>query len=339
MRERKVSHWWLSASLAATMLFLAAALGFASGTSENAAKSQSASSKPHFVFVTPLMANPYWDVVEKGWKDAGAKFNAQVDYVGPTQLNVNQMVNYVESAIAEKVDGIATMALNAAAMEKPIADAKAAGIPVVLVDTDDPHSQRDAYAGTSNFNAGEMAGEYLAKLMGGNATIGILTGRLDQANLVDRVNGFKKAVSKYPNMKVVDMQPDDSNLQKGITAAEAMLLANPGINAMFGSEGFGAPALGTVVKEASKVGQIKIVGFDDLPETIAYIKDGIVSGTIVQKQYVMGYLAVEYLLRLMKHQSVPKITDTGTVVLTKANLATIKSVTTKVPDLQTLINQ
>ena len=304
--------------VACIVLAAVAAVGFA------------APQKPHFVFITPLMANPYWDVVEKGWNDGAAKMGAEVDYIGPTALSLDDMIKYMETAIAQKVDGIATMALNAEAMKKPIADAKAAGIPVVLVDTDSPDSQRDAYAGTSNQAAGQSAGEFLAKITHGKATIAILTGRLDQPNLVARVDGFKAAIAKYPGMKVVDMQPDDSDLQKGIQAAEAMLLANPGITAMFGSEGFGAPALGKVVKEADKAGKIHIVGFDDLPESVDYIKAGVVDGVVVQKQYVMGYRAVDYLLKLVNNKSVPSVTDTGVIMLTKANVATYKGETLKV---------
>jgi len=289
-----------------------------------------AAPKPHLVFVTPLMANPYWDVVEKGWNDGAAKMGAAVDYIGPTALSLDDMIKYMETAIAQKVDGIATMALNAEAMKKPIADAKAAGIPVVLVDTDSPDSQRDAYAGTSNMAAGQSAGEFMAKITNGKATIAILTGRLDQPNLVARVDGFKAAIAKFPGMQVVDMQPDDSDLQKGIQAAEAMLLANPGITAMFGSEGFGAPALGKVVKEAGKAGKIRIVGFDDLPESVDYIKAGVVDGVVVQKQYDMGYRAVDYLLKLINNKSVPSVTDTGVIMLSKANVATYKSETLKV---------
>jgi ribose transport system substrate-binding protein len=289
-----------------------------------------AGKQPHFVFVTPLMANPYWDVVEKGWKDGGAKVGAQVDYVGPTALNLDEMIKYMETAIAQKVDGIGTMALNAEAMKKPIADAKAAGIPVVLIDTDSDGSQRDAYAGTSNKAAGVAAGEYMAKITDGKATIGILTGRLDQPNLVARVDGFKEAIAKFPGMKVVDMQPDDSDLQKGISAAEAMLLANPSIDAMFGSEGFGAPALCKVVNEAGKAGKIKIVGFDDLDASVDCIKKDIVNGVVVQKQYVMGYMAADYLNKIMNGEKVPSVTDTGVIMLTKDNVNSYKDETMKV---------
>jgi ribose transport system substrate-binding protein len=303
----------------------------APATAAPAAATPAAGGKqPHFVFVTPLMANPYWDVVEQGWKDGAAKFNAQVDYIGPTALSLDEMIKYMETAIAQKVDGIATMALNADAMKKPIADAKAAGIPVVLVDTDAPDSQRDAYAGTSNEAAGEAAGDFMTKVTGGKATIAILTGRLDQPNLVARVDGFNKVIAKSPNMKVVDMQPDDSDLQKGIQAAEAMLLAHPDITAMFGSEGFGAPALCTVVKEAGKSGQIHIVGFDDLTQSVDCIKAGTVDGVVVQKQYVMGYRAVEYLTKLINKQTVASVTDTGVIMLTKDNVATYKDETLNV---------
>ena len=283
-----------------------------------------------YVFVTPLMANPYWDVVEKGWRDAAAKYGVQADYVGPTALSLDEMIKYMETAIAQKVDGIATMALNAEAVKKPIADARAAGIPVVLVDTDSPESERNAYAGTSNYEAGKAAGEFMAKVTGGKAVIGILTGRLDQPNLVQRVEGFREAIKAYPDMKEVDIQPDDSDLQKAIQKTEAMLLAHPDITAFFGSEGFGAPALCKVIKEAGKAGEIAIVGFDDLDESLDCIREGVVNGVVVQKQYVMGYLALEYLLKIKQGQPVPDVTDTGVVLVTKENVDTYKEETTMV---------
>jgi ribose transport system substrate-binding protein len=106
-----------------------------------------------------------------------------------------------------------------------------------------------------------------------------------------------------------------------------MLLANPDIDAFFGSEGFGAPALCKVVKEAGRAGEIHIVGFDDLPESIDCIKDGTVDGVIVQKQYVMGYKALEDLLRLNQGETVPAVTDTGVVAVTQANVETYKDET------------
>jgi ribose transport system substrate-binding protein len=308
-------------------------VGAAPAESEPAAEEPAAEEAPaaaedtHLVFVTPLMANPYWDVVEDGWRQAGTDYGIKVDYVGPTSLDLDEMIKYMETAIAQGVDGIGTMALNTEAMAKPIADAKAAGIPVVLIDTDAPDSERDAYAGTSNFAAGQAAGEFMAEQTGGKATIGILTGRLDQANLVQRVDGFKDAISQYPDMQVVDMQPDDSDLQIAIQKTEAMLLAHPEIDAFFGSEGFGAPALCKVVKEAGMAGEITIVGFDDLDESIDCIRDGVVDGVVVQKQYVMGYMALEDLLKLNSGHTIPEILDTGVVIASSDNVETYKEET------------
>lgn len=280
--------------------------------------------KLHFVFVTPLVANPYWDVVERGVKDAAKELGVQADYVGPTKLDLNEMLDFVETAIAQKVDGIGSMALNADAFAPVVAEAKKRGIPFVFVDTDAPKSQRDAYMGTDNVTAGKALGEAVAKFKKGKAKIGLMTGALDQPNLNQRIDGFKQAISKYPGMKIVVLESDMSDLQLCIQKAEAMLQAYPEIDTLVGVEGFGAPGLGRVVKEAGKVGKITVFGFDDLPDTVDFIKEGVVQGTVVQRQYMMGYLAIKNLYKLANGEKIPEITDTGVIVVTKENVDTYK---------------
>lgn len=271
-------------------------------------------------FVPPLVANPYWDVVEKGAKDAAKEYDIDLDYVGPTQLDINEMMKYLEAAIAQKVDGIVTMALNEAALKPVIDRAVGAGIPVILVDTDAPASKRTAYAGTDNVTAGKVLGESLAKITNGKANIGLMTGALDQPSLNQRMDGFKAGIAPHPDMKILVVEGDNSDLQLCIQKGEAMLRAHPEITALVGVEGFGVPGLGRVVKEAGKVGKVLVVGFDDLADTFAFVRDGTAQGTVVQRQYKMGYMGVELVVKAKKGEKLDSKYDTGVVFLDKSNI-------------------
>jgi len=216
------------------------------------------------------------------------------------------------------------MALNAEAFNLVIAKAKKVGIPFVLIDTDAPKSGRDAYIGTSNVTGGRFLGNLLVKLTGGEAKIGLMTGALDAPNMIERMDGFKKVIAEYPQIVIVDLQADNSDLMQCIDKGHSMLLAHPEITSLVGTEGYGVPGLGKVVKEAGKVGEITVFGFDDLTETINFIREGVAQGTVVQRQYLMGYLAAKYLYKLAQGEKVPEITDTGVVVVTKDNADTYK---------------
>lgn len=304
---------WVGVILIALVVSLGLGTGFA------------AKKKYNFVFVSPLVANAYWDVVEAGTEDAAKDFKVNVQYVGTTSLDLNEWMKYIETAISQRVDGIATMALNEDAIKPLIDKAKANRIPVVLVDTDSPKSARISYAGTNNFEAGKMLGQALAKLTNGNAKIGLMTGALDQPNLNLRLDGFKEGIKPYPNMQIVAFDGDNSDLQLCIQKAEAMLRAHPEINALVGTEGFGVPGLGRVVKENDKVGKITVVGFDDLADTLAFIKEGTAQATVVQRQYKMGYMSIQILNDIKRGKKVKSVYDTGTVVLTKDNVSTFKA--------------
>lgn len=279
-----------------------------------------------FTLVSPLVGHPYWVTVEDGMKAANKEFGVNTEYVGPTQISVDEQIKAMETAIAAKVDGIITMALNPEAFQPVIDKAVDAGIPVVLIDTDAPKSKRNVYAGTSNKQAGVEAGKAMIKATGGKAAIGIITGAIDAANLNERIDGFKEAIKDQPNMKIVATEPSDSDLLKGTEKAQRMLKAHPDINAFFGVSATDVDAAAKIVEEQKLTGKIKLVGFDDLAETVDYIKKGVVDATIVQKPYQMGYLGVK-LLKEIKEGKNPeqKIIDTGVTVVSKDNADTYKN--------------
>lgn len=279
-----------------------------------------------FAFVSPFIGHPYWVVVSDGVKKASAEINATTTETGPVgEVNIDTQIQAIETAIASKVDGILTMAINPTAMTPAIDKAVTAGIPVVLIDTDAPGSKRAAYAGTSNYDAGVEAGKAMIKATGGKAKIGIVTGAIDADNLNQRIDGFKKAIAGNAGMKVVDLQPGNSDLLQATEKTQSMLQAHPEINAMFGVSAECAIAIGKIVKEKNLVGKVKIVGFDDMAETIDYIKSGVVYGTTVQKNYQMGYMGIKLLADLKAGKKLDKqIFDTGVTIVTKDNVSTYK---------------
>ncbi|MGI9861717.1 sugar-binding protein [Moorella naiadis] len=289
-------------------------------------QSQTAEQKPpaktyKFVLVSPFYGHPYWKMVEDGMKAANKEFGVNTSYVGPNEINIDEQIRQIELAIAQKADGIITMALNPTSFTPVINKAVEAGIPVVLIDTDAPNSKRVAYAGTDNKTAGKEAGKALVKLTNGKAKVGIITGAIDADNLNLRIDGFKEAISGQ-DIQIVDIQPSNSDLMKGVEKAKAMLQAHPDITAFFGVSATDVVAAAKAVQEGGKTGKITLVGFDDLPETIDLIKKGVVNATVVQRPYQMGYLGVKLLMDIKEGKQVPPITDTGVVIVTKENADT-----------------
>ena len=141
-------------------------------TEEGAGKNEEDSTKTsgeakHLVFVTPLIAHPVWLAAKEGFDDAAEEFGFRGDWVGPSVIDVDEMIKQIEVAIAEKADGIITQGLNPEAMVPVLKKADEAGIPVVVVNSDIPDAPRLAYLGTDPVNLGTAgANEILEKLAG-----------------------------------------------------------------------------------------------------------------------------------------------------------------------------
>ena len=241
--------------------------------------------------------------------------------VGPTEVNIDEQIKYMETAIAAKCDGIFTSALVPDSFEAVINRAMDQGIPVVLIDADAPASKRIVYAGTSNYDAGYTAGQTMIEATDGHATIGIITGTIDQQSLIDRMDGFKAAIKDQPDMRVVVTEASDNDLTKATEKAQSILTSYPEINAIFGTTGSDALGASLVLKERGvSAEQFKIIGFDDLEDTLNGIRDSYIYATMVQNTYAMGWNAVEILYQIHQGQYTKEkiegkdIIDTGVQV-------------------------
>ena len=108
------------------------------------------------------------------------------------------------------------------------------------------------------------------------------------------------------------------------------LVSDPDVDAFFSSMAEGGTALATVYPDfQDRLAGTHAVVFDDLPQTLDAIRDGIVDATIVQRQYNWGFGAIYQVHRLLQ-KGLPcsaETTDTGVVVVTKDNVETFATET------------
>lgn len=277
--------------------------------------------KWRFTFVSPLRSE-YWATIARGIQDASREAKANTIQTGPIgEVDADLQIQAIESAIAAKVDGIVTMALDPKRFTAVIDKAVRSGIPVVLVDTDAPDSRRAAYVGTDNFAAGKEAARIMVKAIRDNAEIGIITGPAEADNLKLRISGFRAGISAYPGLRIMDTQIGNSDLLMESERIEKMLSDHPGISALFGADGYGSIASAIVAKQLGRAGRMTIIGFDVSSEVAENIKDGIVEAVIVQANYQMGYQAIEVLAGIKAGRMPAKaIIHTEIRILTAKNI-------------------
>lgn len=313
--------------LVVIVIALAALIGACQdGVPHNEAEPVQSSDYIRLTFINPIVGNGYWNMTVEGIKAADAEFGINTKCIGPSTIDADEQLEAIEAAIAAQVDGIITMALDSEEFTPVIDKAVSAGIPTILIDTDAPQSNRTAYIGTSNKAAGSKAGQKMIELTGGIAKIAVINGPPSQTNLQERVEGFEEAIANAPGMQIVTIEDGYSDLLQISEKVRAMLEAHPDITAFYCTDGNGTVGVGRIINEKTLFGKYTVIGFDDLPETLTYVKNGVVDAIVVQQPYRMGYLSVKYLMEIINERKTPMgTTYTEAVVVTKENAATYEN--------------
>jgi ABC-type sugar transport system substrate-binding protein len=262
-----------------------------------------------FFFVLQNAAKK-WD---KAHKDATVVF-AQ----GKSATDDAGEIAAIQDMVAKGVKGIA-ITPTSPAVSKELDKAIKKGVKVVLMDNDIPTWKRKtALVATNNLKGGTLAGKYLATKLKAGDTLAILEGVPGVPALDDRVNGMLAGLGALKGqIKIVSKLETDCAQDKGLTAAQDILTANPNVTAIYSA--CGPPALGAVqaLKNAGKKpGEIILVGFDALPDEVAQIKTGWETASVALFPAKIGKLGVHTLYQAVKGQKVPKAVDTGTALVT-----------------------
>ena len=122
-------------------------------------------------------------------------------------------------------------------------------------------------------------------------------------------------------MNLVASQPGEWVQDKGAAATENILTANPDLAGIFASNdqmGLGAIQ---ALKSAGKLDQVKVVGYDAIPQALQAVKDGTMLATVKQFPERMGELGVDYAVRAAEGETgFPGFINSGVVVIDKANV-------------------
>jgi ribose transport system substrate-binding protein len=269
-----------------------------------------APAKPLRIAVLGLENNPFWIPVKNGTLKAAEElkpFNCTVDWINAgAQHTTDVFGQAIEAAIAQGYDAIATVAGDSG-MVNYINKAVDAGIPVATfnVETASPN-KRLFFVGVDVYLQGKVAGETMAKLLNKKGKVAVITGLFSVEAHELRRKGFEEALAKNaPAVKIVGRVEDNDKGDIAYRQAQDFMNANPDLTGIFVAAGgnFGAAK---AVEEAGKAGKIHIVCYDFVDETMAYVKSGVIDGTIGQDPFAQGHDPAVRLYNYLVGGIVPK---------------------------------
>jgi len=269
------------------------------------------------------VSNQFAPFIKKGVEQAAAEFGIDVQMVGPVGPDADAQIAELETLIEAGVDGLAISSVSTGALAPVINRFLEQGIPVVTYNTDNPESNRLAFAGQDLVQSGVEAAKVLAELMGGEGDVIITT--LDAAAQwsIDRETGAREGFAGYPGINVLQTVNTGTEPQEIYAAIENAMLANPSVSGILSLECCSLPAAGEYVKRNGINDAVTVVGFDELPETLALIEEGFIETSLSQAPERQSYEAVRMLLAAINGEPVSNV-DTGIGIIDATNAADYK---------------
>lgn len=266
------------------------------------------------------VSNEFAPFVRAGVERADEDGAVTARFIGPVGADADAQISEIETLI-DQMDGLAISSVSTDALAPLINRVVEAGIPVISYNTDNPDSDRLVFAGQDLVQSGREAGKLMGEILGeGRVMITTLDAAAQWS--LDRESGAREALEAFDGIEVVRTLNTGTDPQEIFAAIENAMLADPNITGILSLECCSTPAAGEWVERNNRAGDVKIVGFDLLDQTVELVSDGVIQATIDQAPERQGYEAVNLLVKFLNGEAIDDL-DTGVGIYTPDNIAEV----------------
>ena len=236
-------------------------------------------------------ASSFWVIARAGTDQAKKELtDVEVDFKIPSSGDAAEQTQILNDLMAKGVDGIAVSPKDAA-NQTEILNKVASQTLLICHDSDAPNSKRACYIGTDNVAAGVEAGKLIKEALPNGGKIMVFVGTMDAQNAKDRFAGIKKELTGS-KVEIIDVRTDETDRVRAQKNVEDTLVKHADVACLVGLWSYNGPAILNATKGAGKVGQVKIVCFDEEDDTLAGVASGAIHGTVVQQPFEFGRQAI-----------------------------------------------
>ncbi|WP_051328860.1 sugar-binding protein [Geminicoccus roseus] len=258
----------------------------------------SAQEKKTLALITNAAAD-FWTIARRGTEKAQEELpDYQVEFYVVAESTAAEQRRILDDLLTKGVAGVSISSIdpaNSTEILNKVADQAV----LFTTDSDAPESERLAYIGTDNEQAGEEAGELIKKALPDGGQIMMFVGTMGAANAQERVQGIRNVLDGS-NIEIIDIRTDEVDFARAKRNVEDTLTRYPDVDGLVGLYSYNTPQIVEAVRAAGKTGQVKVIGFDEDPLTLRGIADGIVEATVVQQPYEFGYQSIKGLARVIE---------------------------------------
>ena len=239
--------------------------------------------------------------------------------VTAAEFDLGKQTSQIEDFVARKVDAIVVCPVDSKGIGAAIRKANDAKIPVFTADIAAEEGDVVSHIASDNLAGGRLAGEYLAKLLGGKGTVGVIN-QPAITSVLDRVRGFTEAIAKYQDMKIVADVNGQGVRDRALQAASDVLQAHPDIQGIFGINDDSALGALDAAQQFNRE-NVAIIGYDATPPAVDAITKGTqLKADVVQYPKLIGSRTIQEIKRYFEGQQIPKVVPVDVGIVDRESL-------------------
>ncbi len=248
--------------------------------------------------------NAYFISCKAGAERAARELGVELLFDGPAETNAAKQNEIVENWITLGVDVIAVAAENREGIATALRKAQRAGIKVITYDADTLPDARSFFVNQATPEGiGQTLMDEAARLCGGNGEFAIITATLTAGNQREWQKHIEaRLAAKYPGMKLVAVRPSDDFKDRAQSEATALMSAYPKLKLIMALCTPAVPGAAEAVKQAGKVGQVKVIGLGLPKENRRYVQEGVTDCVVLWNTDQLGYLTAYVAVAVARDQ-------------------------------------
>src|SRR5687767_593684 len=263
--------------------------------------------------VLKTLNHPFFVDMRRGAQEAADRLGVRLQVqAAEREVDVEKQMQIVENLIQTGIGALCITPSGSREIVSALVKARDAKVPIIVVDTrvdaqaaEDAGVTTETFVGSDNYAGGRIAGDFVVKMSGGRARVGILEGIPGHETGDSRLRGFRDGVKTSPGITIVASQPANWERDQGFNVFQNMLQAHPDIDTVFAASDLMALGAVEAIAAAGKTGRIRVVGFDALDDAKKAIAAGTMAASVAQFPYEMGKAAVESAVKVMNGEQLP----------------------------------
>ena len=280
----------------------------------------------NMTLIAGVKGDEFYITMNCGAQEKAKELGVTLDFQGPDQFDAAQQTPIVDAVAAKSPDAILIAPTDTKALFAPIS-AAAQNSKIVLVDTtlEDP-SMAVSQIASDNVGGGKTAGETLLDLIGGKGKVLVVNVKPGISTTDQRGQGFEEAVKGQPGVEYLGQEYSQDDPAIAAQIVTSTLAKHPDLAGIFATNLFSAEGAASGLRQAGKLDEVKIVGFDAGPKQVKDLEDGLVQALIAQKPADIGAQGVEQAVKALKGEETTPEIGTDFEVITKDNLSEMQDV-------------